>query len=106
MAKRQSEYTDTGLVIEEPVSQAVDANTNDNTGEVSAPIPGTVRLHNLKPGAMEITLLGTESFTLQGFKPGSTKHISEPIPKNKIPDAYKKLARSRNGGIKIVEEVS
>lgn len=70
----------------------------------TGPVPGTVRIHNLKPDDLQIILAGSIHFRLKGFKPGGTGHISHPIPKNQIPEAYKKLAR-QGKVLKIVEEV-
>lgn len=70
----------------------------------TGPIPGTVRIHNLKKDDLQVILVGSIHFRLKGFKPGETGHISEPIPKNLIPEAYKKLAR-QGKVLKIVEEV-
>lgn len=70
----------------------------------TGPVPGTVRIHNLKPDDLQIILAGSVHFRLKGFKPGGTGHISQPIPKNQIPEAYKKLAR-QGKVLKIVEEV-
>lgn len=70
------------------------------------PIPGTARIHNLKPSAIELHLAGSTVVKLAGFKPGSTAHISEPIPKIDIPDIYKKMARDPKKPIQIIEEVA
>lgn len=83
-----------------PEEEIVVSETVSNSG----PIPGTVRIHNLKPDDLQIILKGSVHFRLKGFKPGGTGHISAPIPKNDIPDAYKKLAR-QGKILKIVEEV-
>jgi hypothetical protein len=69
------------------------------------PIPGTARIHNLRPNDLEVHLVGSVVVKIPGFKQGSTRHISDPIPKNNIPDIYKKMARDPKKPIQIVEEV-
>lgn len=68
------------------------------------PIPGTVRIWNLRPEPWEITLCDATHIRLAPFSKAGERHISKPIPKKNLPDAVAQMVKRRE--VKLVEEVA
>jgi hypothetical protein len=69
------------------------------------PIPGTVRIINMRPEPRDITLITGRTLLLGPFSREGNRHISEPVPKKNLHRSSidKMIARKE---IKLKEEVA
>lgn len=90
--------TETEIDIEGPQEAPITETAPPAEGGM---IPGTVRIHNLTRGAIDITLTDATNVRLGPWTRNGTGNVSAPIPKKLLPPAVRQMAA---GGLIRIEE--